>query len=331
MFCWSPSITGCFVAETKFIRTCSIWRALGVVGDFATLLILESIWQGARRFSEIQSRTDMLKALLSGRLKQLVANGLLVKVAYTDTPKRYEYRMTEKCRELYWTALMMLRWEKRWSSGHAKTSVILTHKGCGQEFDPIPSCSDCEKEIFARDVTWQEGPGVGWMAPTYSRRRQGEGRQAAGERTSLFHEIALVTGDRWAGLILRSVFTRLRKFDEIRKDTGIATNILSDRLNQLVESGFLFTHAYQDAPKRYEYRLTDKGWDYYPVLLMLLQWGDKWYASPEGPPLLLNHKLCGHELTPTVNCSACGGVISPDDVSYTLVEGAKKAPSLAEG
>jgi len=309
------------MAEAELIRTCSIWRALEVVGDTSTLLILEASWIGARRFDDIRARSDLLPTLLSNRLKRLVTAGILDKTPYSDKPPRHEYRMTKKGRDLYWTALMMLRWERRWSPRAGKLEIRLRHRPCGQIFEPTPTCLHCKTQISARDVDWTEGPGVGWMAVRYSRRRQQ--RSAASERpdaSALMDEVAQITGDRWASLVLRSIFTGLRKFDEIRRDTAMATNILSERLSWLVEKGVLRLHEYSAVPRRHEYRLTEKGIDYYPILLMLLQWGDKYYLSPEGPPLLLRHGNGGHALEPAVTCSKCGEPVRLRDVEFEVLE-----------
>ncbi len=312
----------------KFIRTCSIWRALEVLGDTSTLLILEAALIGSRRFDEFVGRTGILRALLSDRLKRLVSAGVLKKVPYSTAPPRFEYRLTEKGNDLYWTAMMMLRWERRWSQSTGKIEIVLRHKTCGQVFNPEPTCNTCGSEITAREVTWSEGPGVGWMAAQYSRRRQQRGAVSLG--TSLMDEVAQLTGDRWAGLILRSIFVGLRRFDEICRDTAMATNILSERLHWLEQMGVIKPHAYSSQPQRFEYRLTEKGVDYYPILLMLLQWGDKYYVSPEGPPLLLQHlgDDGDHDLLPVVNCSHCHGVIERHDVTYEVVE-AKSPPQLS--
>ena len=300
----------------KFIRTCSIWRALEVVGDTSVLLILEACWIGARRFDDLRTRTGLLQTLLSDRLKRLVAAGVLEKVLYSDAPPRFEYRMTRKGLDLYWPALMMLRWERRWSPPEGKLQLRLRHRICGGIFEPVPTCLKCGDEIGARDVDWTEGPGVGWMAARYSRRRQQ--RHAVDASTSLMVDVAQITGDRWASLVLRSIFTGLRRFDEIHRDTAMATNILSERLSWLTARGVI--RAHELGGRRSEYRLTEKGIDYYPVLLMLLQWGDKYYVSPEGPPLLLRHKAHGHDLEPAVTCSCCSQPVEAHDVSYEVVE-----------
>jgi DNA-binding HxlR family transcriptional regulator len=305
----------------KFIRTCSIWRTLEVVGDTSTLLILEASWLGARRFEDFRSRTGLLKPLLSDRLKRLLAAGIFERRLYTESPRRFEYQLTAKGRDLYWTSLMMLRWERHWAPTEGKIEIVLRHKTCGQIFDPTPICSDCKQEVTARDVDWTEGPGVGLMAATYSRRRRYRDMSASRpEESTLLDHVAQITGDRWASLVLRSIFTGLRKFDEICEDTAIATNILSERLSWLCAIGVLSMHQYSDRPARFEYRLTAKGIDYYPILLMLLQWGDKYYVSPEGPPLLLTHRPCGAELDAIVACSSCHEAVSPESVEFDVVE-----------
>lgn len=300
----------------KFIRTCSIWRALEVVGDTSVLLILEASWIGARRFDEFRVRTGLLQTLLSDRLKRLLAADVLARAPYSVAPPRFEYRMTRKGLDLYWPALMMLRWERRWGAPDGKLRLQLKHRTCGQIFEPVPTCLRCGDEISARDVDWTEGPGVGWMAARYSRRRQQ--RHATEGGSSLMVDVAQITGDRWASLVLRSIFTGLRRFDEIHRDTAMATNILSERLSWLTARGVIRAHDL--GGRRSEYRLTEKGIDYYPILLMLLQWGDKYYVSPEGPPLLLRHKADGHDLEAAVTCSCCSQPVEAHDVTFEVIE-----------
>jgi DNA-binding HxlR family transcriptional regulator len=303
--------------EKKLIRSCSIWRALEVVGDVPILLILEVSWLGGKRFDEFRSRTGLLKALLSDRLRRLVKAGLMEKKLYCQSPPRYEYLMTQKGQDLYWTSLMLLRWEKKWQVKN-KINVELTHRTCGKKFDPVPACGHCGEEIDPTRVEWSEGPGLGWMKPLYSRRRKT--RESAGGETSLMDQAAQIMGDRWGSLIMRSIYTGVNRFDDIRADTAIATNILSERLTWLTDLGMIRQSQYNNNPPRYEYRLRRKGVDYYHALLMLMQWGDKYFVAPEGPPLLLTHKECGHDLDPQVVCSECREPISFHDVSYRIID-----------
>jgi DNA-binding HxlR family transcriptional regulator len=308
------------------IKTCSIWRALEVVGDTSTLLILEAGLLGARRFDDFLSATGLLRALLSDRLKKLVANGLIEKTLYNDRPPRYKYTLTKKGRDLYPISLILLRWEMEWGEKSGNISVELTHDICGKKFLPVPSCQSCHTPFDIGQIDWKEGPGVGWMAPIYSRRRQQ--RASTEEGSKVFEQAAKLMGDRWASLIMRSIFTGIHRFEEIRQDTAIATNILAERLAWLEEIGVVKQVPYASTPLRFEYRCTRKGAAYFPALLMLMEWGDKYYGSPEGPPVLLTHTACGKPLKPEVVCSECNTPIVAKQVTFALhVDGVKFEPT----
>lgn len=308
----------------NLIRTCSIWRALEAVGDTPTLLIIEANLLGVRRFDDFRRMTCLLKALLSDRLKRLVAAGLFEKRQYSISPPRFDYRLTTKGKELYPVAMMLLRWEVNWPSDPTKIRIEPTHKTCGQKFQPVPVCSHCHDPVVAFDVDWREGPGVGWMAPVYSRRRQQ--RASASASTSLLELSAQLMGDRWASLIMRSIFTGIHRFDDIRRDTAIATNILAERLAWLTENEIIRQHQYAAGPGRFAYRLTRKGVDYYPALLALMEWGDKYYCSPEGPPVILTHKTCDHTLHTAIVCSECRQPLTASEVTFEVSGGSATAP-----
>src|SRR4029453_4454726 len=91
--------------------------------------------------------------------------------------------------------------------------------------------------------------------------------------------------ERWTLLVLRDVFLGIRRFDDFQRDLGVARNVLADRLARLVDEGILERRRYQERPERFEYRLTDKGRDLWPVIFALASWGDA-HAAPDGPPRL---------------------------------------------
>lgn len=284
-----------------------------------TLLILESIWLGDFRFDTIRARTCLSKPLIAERLKNLVANGVLNRALYCEKPPRYEYRLSEKGRALFPVTMMLLRWEKTWSPRRAALLMELAHKDCGHVITPEPMCGNCRQVVQPQDIDWREGPGLDMMEPNYTRRRQHRNRQAIAENLSLFTDSAELLGDRWAGLVMRAIFTELHRFDEIIEDSGMASNILSDRLAWLVAHGFLNASLYQTNPDRFAYHATSKSFDYLPVLLMLLRWGDCYYASEAGPPVILNHKSCGVKLDIFAGCSTCSGELKLSSVTLNLV------------
>ena len=124
-----------------------------------------------------------------------------------------------------------------------------------------------------------------------------------------------VVGERWTMLILREAFLGVRRFDAIQRDLGIARNILSDRLGKLVEHGVLERRRYQERPERFEYRLTDRGRDLYPIVVTLMRWGDEHLAPGGQAPVDLVHVPCGHRTHPVLVCDVCGRPVTARDVA----------------
>ncbi|WP_330180346.1 helix-turn-helix transcriptional regulator [Nocardia sp. NBC_01503] len=140
---------------------------------------------------------------------------------------------------------------------------------------------------------------------------------------------AAIVGDPWALLVVRDVAVGLHRFDEIQRDLGVATNVLSDRLQRLVSAEVLRKDRYERHPDRFEYRLTDKGRDLMPALLALMAWGDRWESGAEGPPLLVRHKDCDHITQPVVVCDRCGEQLTTGSVDYRPGSGGRIAPGTA--
>ena len=130
-------------------------------------------------------------------------------------------------------------------------------------------------------------------------------------------------GDWWTPLVLRDAMYGIRRFDDFERSLGVSRNVLSQRLGRLVDEGLLDKVAYQDRPPRYEYRLTDKGRDFFGVVAALIAWGDRWLA-PDGPPVTLRHTTCGHVTTAQVTCSECGEPLELREVRGELGPGYPK-------
>lgn len=128
-----------------------------------------------------------------------------------------------------------------------------------------------------------------------------------------------VVGEWWTMLVIREAFNGTRRFDDFQARLGIARNVLAARLQSLVDHGILERRLYQPRPERYEYKLTEKGRDLYPVLISMMQWGDKWEVGPEGPPVTLIHH-CGHTPDPALTCTKCGEELKPRDIRAQGIE-----------
>src|SRR5476649_2727490 len=104
-------------------------------------------------------------------------------------------------------------------------------------------------------------------------------------------------GEWWSILILRDAFQGLTRFDQFQKSLEIAPNMLTRRLNALVESGMLERRQYSERPPRDDYVLTERGRDFRPVLWALLAWGNKHFA-PEGASVVLVDSATGRPADP---------------------------------
>jgi DNA-binding HxlR family transcriptional regulator len=138
-----------------------------------------------------------------------------------------------------------------------------------------------------------------------------------------------ILGERWTLLVMREVLLGRRRFADIRRHVGVAPNILSDRLQTLVDQGLLERRLYSERPESYEYLPTPKGVDVNPVLVALLQWGDEHATPPHGPPRVFVHAACGHDARPELHCAHCGDAIESRDLKVRPGPGAD-ADQLAE-
>ncbi len=122
-----------------------------------------------------------------------------------------------------------------------------------------------------------------------------------------------VIGEWWDLLIIRDLFYRINTFTGLSEDLGVARNILTDRLKKLEKTGIIEKKVYHERPRRYEYRLTEKGKDLYPILMVMAHWSEKW-ESPDGPAILFRHNEDGHHVIPKLVCEQCGLTIKPADI-----------------
>ena len=122
-------------------------------------------------------------------------------------------------------------------------------------------------------------------------------------------------GDAWVLLILRNIFNGMRRFADLRSHLEIPTNTLADRLKRLVGRGILHRKPDPLDGRRAEYRLTPKGEGLYPVLIALVQWGERWEGSPAGPRISLSSRTDGKPLPPGEVRDASGTPLTPRQVA----------------
>jgi DNA-binding HxlR family transcriptional regulator len=135
-----------------------------------------------------------------------------------------------------------------------------------------------------------------------------------------------IIGERPTFLVLREVFNGVRRFDDMQRRTAMPRQVLSRRLSRLVDEGLLRKMPYQNSGQRSrdEYRLTDKGLDLYPVLVALMEWGDRYAVGPAGPPVLLSHRDCGEPVRLQLTCEAGHVLESAREATPVPGPGARK-------
>jgi len=137
-----------------------------------------------------------------------------------------------------------------------------------------------------------------------------------------------LVGDWWTLLIIREAFLGVRRFADFRDHLGIARNILSERLQKLVAEEILTKVPKADADRGFEYRLTEKGKDLWPVLTALRLWGDKWIYGPGKEPVIVRDRDRGAVVTQLLPADADGNPLDPRRLVPTLGPGTP--PEVAE-
>lgn len=284
-----------------------VYLATDAIGDAWSWLVLrEAVLEGVTRFNAFQSRLGIARETLAGRLDHLAAGGLIER----DGP---DYRLTPCGKDLFGCLVAVMHWGDCWCGGEGPTESEMTHRGCGCRFKPVFRCSACRKPLGPRDVV------VDAVAQTSTELIGGQRHRAPGldllqrVRPCSIARTLRVCGDRWSSLVIRECFMRTRRFDDFARRLGIASNILAQRLNRLVDLGMLARQPYQFRPLRYEYRLTEMGLDYYPIPLAMLTWAQHWLRDAKRG-IVLRHRLCGQHFTAILTCEHCAAPVSRDDI-----------------
>ncbi len=299
-------------------RNCSVRRTVEIVLDSWSFLILREAFFGVKRFDRFQSRLAIPRQTLSNRLANLLDHNILSAGNRPNEPYK-QYFLTPRGRDLFPTMLSFMEFGDKWLAGDEPPPLQLIHTTCGKKCRPVTVCSECLDPVDAREVRHRDGPGAGYspLKVRSSTRRISDVSLLQSVRPcSVARSLALV-GDRWSFLILREGWFGVRRFEEMRENLGIATNILADRLNRLVEAGIFDRVPYSSGGDRLEYRFTEMGLDLYKPQLAMMAWGDRWMSNDQ-PPLRLRHRKCDQDFKAVVICSECKTPIHAVKTDYEL-------------
>jgi DNA-binding HxlR family transcriptional regulator len=282
----------------------SIAIVLGLLGDEWNLAILRlAIMDDARRYSGFRDRLGIANSVLSVRLRRLTEAGVFTTVLYSQGPRRHEYVLTDCGRDLWKVLLTIWSWEAVWVTEHIEPLPPMYHVACGREFSPVMCCLACGQPAGLRDVRGTFGPSGGFprsVPQATTRRRSSGGSPGPG----LVPQTIELIGNRWSASALAAAFLGARRFTDMLVMMGAPPTIVSDRLHTFCQMGVLETVA-RPGSGRAEYRLTDKGRAFFPHIMVMLDWGDRWFRAPEGPAMLLTHTACGGTFRPVLRCGVC--------------------------
>lgn len=277
--------------------TNAIGRMLRLLGDEWNLLIVQQAVLGATRFGRFAARLPISNAVLTNRLRTLVGEGLL-------DHRDGAYLPTPRSRSLWPLLLLIWGWERTWVPEHADRLPDMSHEACGRRFSPVLRCSCCGQPVSLGDVEISAGPSGTWerSIPTAATRRRSDSQAACPDdrQAGLFAETMAVLGNRWAAALLVAAFLGTRRFTDFQSQLGAPPSLLTERLQTFCEIGVL-----QSDPAGC-YQLSDKGRAFFPILLMAMQWAQRWFHAPDGPAVVVTHRDCGSPLTGELACDGCG-------------------------
>lgn len=136
-----------------------------------------------------------------------------------------------------------------------------------------------------------------------------------------------ILGERWSMLILRDMFQGVSRFEDLQRHLGAPRAVLTERLKSLTAAGLIERVAYQEdgSRQRYEYRPTAMGYDLRPVMIGLINWGDRYLAGADGPPVQFMHDECGAELHTQLVCAHGHEVANDGRIATRPLTGARMA------
>ena len=280
----------------------AIGASLGLLGDEWSLLIVRFAFAGVSRYGQWKRRLGISDPVLSARLAGLTDAGVFDRAPIGSARQRFDYRLTHKGAGLWPLLLSIWAWELKWAPAGDRDLPVMRHHDCGAIFEPVLRCVSCGAPASADDVTIEPGPS-GQMSrsiPTGSNRRRAGAGAVAGP--GLFPDTMALLGSRWSSAVLGSAFVGARRFGDFQRWMGAPPAIVSQRLRSFVLLGVLEAASNGG---RGEYRLTEKGRDFFGAVSLMVAWGERWMPAPDGPALNATHQPCGRAFVPRLHCGSC--------------------------
>ncbi len=304
----------------------SIAVANGYLADEWSLWIIRMALHGARHYTDWLKLGPIPGTALTTRLAALVDAQVLTKNRYSERPVRYEYLLSARGRQVWPILLSMWAWERTWvDDDDAADLPRMRHTTCGEFTDPVLTCDSCRASIRWREVDGKIGPSGDWSRNLQITARRQRSRNDKRPSESINQTMQLI-GNRWSIAILGASFLGVTRFSEFQKHLSASPTIIADRLSVFADLGVLEQVPTAERADWMEYRLTAKGLAFLPIVLLIIQWGHRWFRAPDGPALIMHHGTCGSELHVILTCSSCreplrGFTIEAVEASSDVVTG----------
>ena len=286
----------------------AVRQAANVLCDRWTLLTLLLAHTGVTRFADFRVQGGMATRQLSTRLTLLEEQGVMLRMVYMRRPLRHSYHLSLMGQALFDVWVAMQAWEQRWHGPAAGLALVTEHLACGAPVrQPDALCACCGAAASPRSVDLQinqkDIQARPARASAYRRSTVTVATAAPGLALPLPHCVD-VFGDKWSIEVVMCMFVRACSFGDIQAHTGMATNILADRLARLAASHIIQAVA-ADGTRRGAYRLSEKGAALFPVLVAIEAWADHWLRHRLRSPMQLIHRDCGKPLRLVWRCERC--------------------------
>ena len=153
-------------------QVCSVARALEVVGERWTMLIIRDVFLGVRRFEDLQRELGIARNTLAARLDKLTRDGILERRRYNEHPPRDEFRLTQQGLDLWPAIVALMQWGDEYRPSPGGLPTVLEHRGCGGAVSSHRICERCGAELEPRDISAHAGPGAPPGHPLLARSAQ---------------------------------------------------------------------------------------------------------------------------------------------------------------
>ncbi|MBF7728869.1 winged helix-turn-helix transcriptional regulator [Pseudomonas sp. N040] len=291
---------------TAHVASSIVPAVLDVLGQRWSLALVQALLLQEKTFGQLLLALAIPRSTLAARLKHLLAMRCLEATAHG-------YRLSAAGQALLPVVSLAQAWN-RGAAGQPPAPAPLIHC-CGNSLVPALVCKVCAEPILARDIHL-DCPGA---VPDLSHLPKPLRRARAESSPGQWLGAAEILGDRWTALIVALGFYGVQRYSEIARHLAIAPNILADRLARLCDGGVLLRVAEQQS-ERPRYRFSEAGLQLFPLIVALIEWGDRWLRPATQAATCMRHLPCGHWLQPQLRCSSCGTAVTLQSLSASSLQ-----------